>query len=159
MASDVLGNYMAISDQSLDQFRGGFVTSDGIEIGTGADFQYSFTEPGTYEVCMEIVFGGGSETVCKTILIEDNVNIESEFNKLIKVYPNPSHNTINIELEGYSDNESTITIRDVIGRVSLQQKLNSSLNSIDISELTKGIYYYEVVNNDERIKVEKLIIE
>jgi hypothetical protein len=64
---------------------------------------------------------------------------EIELNKDLSLYPNPSSSKLTIELEEVI---SSISIFDAMGNV-IQANLTSS-NSIDVSELSNGVYVLQV---------------
>lgn len=64
---------------------------------------------------------------------------EIELNKDLSLYPNPSSSKLTIELEEVI---SSITIFDAMGN-AIQANLTSS-NSIDVSELSNGVYVLQV---------------
>ena len=69
------------------------------------------------------------------------IKVENKSNK-VKIYPSNVVNAINIEIE---DTESAkLTIVNNVGEIFKVVSLNTTLNSIDISELPSGIYYAKV---------------
>jgi len=104
--------------------------------------------------CQMILVGGmdANQKVSKrTLKIDCNPNSvqESAIQNSIRIWPNPASNTVNIT--GVEMN-SEITIYSVLGKVVLQQKLNS--NAINISSLSNGLYFLQIGNSS----TEKLII-
>ncbi len=93
-------------------------------------------------------------------LIISNVNItlskvETELIKDIRVYPNPSNNSININgLE--QKNITTIELIDVLGKeIKLYDiEKNTEFKNINISALTNGVYFLKF-NNSVSIKIVK----
>ena len=76
----------------------------------------------------------------------DCTNLSTEvFNtSSLKLYPNPVVNVLNI------DNNLTnqpYNIIDTLGKVILKGKLNEGNNSINVEQLSKGIYYLKTPNN------------
>jgi hypothetical protein len=67
-----------------------------------------------------------------------------------KCYPNPAHNMLNIRTNGFVD-DVHFEILDSFGKLIYQKKLNLSKlnnkNSIDISQLSNGIYYIKVFDS------------
>jgi hypothetical protein len=62
----------------------------------------------------------------------------------LKLYPNPVLSVLNV------DNNLTnqpYKIVDNLGKVILKGKLNEGDNSINVEQLSKGIYYIKVANN------------
>jgi hypothetical protein len=89
----------------------------------------------------------------------DNVNIYSNPDNLkVNMYPNPSSSTVNIEVGIPSQEDVSIEIFDLIGRVVLKQTVantSSFVSSMDISSLPDGIYLVRVIANNQKV-VKKL---
>mgnify|MGYP001032101045 CR=1 FL=1 len=68
----------------------------------------------------------------------------------LNVYPVPADKQLNIELN--NEQNQTVQICDLAGRVILQQRLNSGLNALDISELNSGVYFVILPETGETVK-------
>ena len=79
-----------------------------------------------------------------------------------KVYPNPSNNIFNIELNTISQESIKIKVMNTIGDIIYSNELvnyKGEYNSkIDLTQQAKGIYFLDVMTNQEIIKV-KLILQ
>jgi hypothetical protein len=95
-----------------------------------------------YEIGNGIIFFDYNEVATKI----ENKGVEN----IVKVAPNPAQEFIYI-LDKNNQNP-TATIYDAVGKVVLKSVLNSNL-SIDISSLSKGIYFVEVAG--QRVKFVK----
>lgn len=71
----------------------------------------------------------------------------------IKIHPNPVNNVLNII---GLDRNSTLTIYSISGKHIKQLNINSNIKSVDISDLSKGIFIIKLVN-DRYIITKKLI--
>lgn len=77
-------------------------------------------------------------------LIKDGSLSNSTFNSGgIKLYPNPAINILNIKADFKIVNQP-YTIIDGLGRVVLNGKLNDVENTINVEQLSKGIYYLKI---------------
>lgn len=94
-----------------------------------------------------------SVTITVTHIITSNVQL-SELS--LKVYPNPFSGSVTIDLGKTLDFSSQLSIYSASGSLLLQQKLNDTSTSIDLSSLVPGSYLVKVLNNNE-IKTIKLI--
>lgn len=74
-----------------------------------------------------------------------------------KVYPNPAHNVINIELPELID-RATISIFDAAGREVMRQESNEKMNRIPVSNLMRGFYFVRV-QSSQKTAVQKIIVE
>jgi OmpA-OmpF porin, OOP family len=78
-------------------------------------------------------------------------------NEKFKVYPNPAEKEFTIESKELKI--ESIKIYNVLGElVKIQEQIDNTKTTIDISHLQKGIYFYQVTVNDKIVKSGKLII-
>ena len=77
------------------------------------------------------------------------------------IYPNPTTNKININYELFNDYLTTLEVFDVIGNRVKTVEVSNSKNtiSIDLSNLSNGIYYCQFLSNGLKIGGDKLVIE
>ena len=73
----------------------------------------------------------------------------------ISIYPNPSKGVFNISS---SSTFMNVTIINALGQIVLEESLKSNLSTIDLSKMSKGIYYLKASTN-EGTKLFKLILE
>jgi hypothetical protein len=77
----------------------------------------------------------------------------------LKVYPNPAHDFIKIELADQEDPSLTFRILDESGRVmKAPQPSPGNLLAVDVSDMPSGIYLLEVKTSTERL-VERFVVE
>jgi hypothetical protein len=70
--------------------------------------------------------------------------------KNIKIYPNPTSGTINIELQGFSDQSPTIfTLYDLSGKILQKQEASNDQLILDLSSYTKGVYILKIQSGTE----------
>ncbi len=131
--------------------------NDGIIDSNDANPTYTFDESGSYLVTLEIsndcldIY----ESVSYSILI-DQVNL-NEINNDITIYPNPTSNTINIEMSNLQS-ACFLNIIDLSGRVLLSKELIGANSFVNLLDLKKGMYYVSLNNIDGVMHFEKLII-
>src|SRR5699024_8646514 len=76
--------------------------------------------------------------------------------EMVKLYPNPMSNQLYIE--GLSES-TELAIYDISGQKLLNQEVNTSTESIDVSNLSAGIYLYAFKRDGKSLKTGKLIKE
>ncbi len=74
-----------------------------------------------------------------------------------KVYPNPAHSFITVELQ-HPISSVNFKLIDLTGKQVLTQQLNTSYTQINVQELPKGIYFYELISEKERYSG-KLVVQ
>ena len=72
-----------------------------------------------------------------------------------KVYPNPTTGIINISSKNSTLKIESITLIDVLGNVIINQNINLSNTSTDISQLSNGLYFLKIKSNgmEKTIKI------
>ena len=83
--------------------------------------------------------------------------------QLIKVYPNPAMQIVNVELSGFSGT-ATIQLHNLQGKLMQQQKLltgpeKATLQQLNVSKLANGTYLITVMDEKGNRKTEKVVIE
>ena len=93
---------------------------------------------------------------CIQITVEDALSIiDYEFQKQLKIYPNPTSNFVNISSNTNLD-INNLFVYDLNGRL-VKSIDGNNLNKINISELTSGIYLLKVVDNENRTAVYRIV--
>ena len=87
-------------------------------------------------------------TVNADVSIEEKESIFKDNN--ITVYPNPANEYINISFKTSLDKSINISVYDYMGKEVYQSVIenNSSIQTIDISNLNKGLYFINLRNNE-----------
>ena len=89
--------------------------------------------------------------------IQCDPSLSSEFNSLnneIVMFPNPANDFIYIK--GIAQKEYSFKILDTNSKIVLQLKITESQN-IDISKLSSGVYFYEVIDLNHKTSKGKFI--
>lgn len=81
-----------------------------------------------------------------------------QYNSIL-VFPNPAINELNIDLRGLNKEHLNLFVYDVTGQVVLNEKLShTTSNKIDIGKLTAGIYFGNVMSNQQKIGNFKFVV-
>ncbi|HNI43332.1 MAG TPA: T9SS type A sorting domain-containing protein [Chitinophagales bacterium] len=75
----------------------------------------------------------------------------------IKVYPNPSNGSISIDI-AENHNNVVLTLLSIDGKTMLQMPLQIGLNTLQLSQLPTGIYYYVITSDHTLLGRDKLVI-
>ena len=93
------------------------------------------------------------ETNCNGVC--ENTRIEEYKKEVLSIFPNPSDDIINIEIE--NPDYATIEIYNVSGRLVLSKEINLKVEKIDLSGYAKGIYLLKVKQAD-RVYYGKVVV-
>jgi hypothetical protein len=80
------------------------------------------------------------------VLIEDELN-----NRKIKIYPNPTHGKLRIEIPGSDHNSLPVYLHVYSsgGTIIIQRNIKDRINNLDLSNLPAGIYLLRIGIGDE----------
>ncbi|MBQ4804369.1 T9SS type A sorting domain-containing protein [Aquimarina sp. MMG015] len=82
---------------------------------------------------------------------------EFEDPNVLTIFPNPSNGVFTLKLVDFN-NESEITIYNIIGGVVKSFKTNEITNTVDLSSYSAGVYLVDMRNNNKRI-VKRVILK
>jgi plastocyanin len=154
-----------VGDTIRWEWTGGTHTTTSLEIPEGAAawdsplnsttqfFEYKVLTEGVYNYkCTPHQAMGmiGSFTALLP-LISNNISSSS-----FSIYPNPANDLIFIETE--TSELFTMTIFNWSGQILMEYKINDN-QTIDISDLSSGIYFYQIKNSDQTYVTANKIIK
>lgn len=107
---------------------------------------------GTYYARVYGYNGATSATVCYTLKVQlgtasilgEGTEITSK--NLLKVYPSPATDLLNVSVIGETAGRGTLKVIDLNGAVVLEQKISHNPQQVDISRLAKGVYVIKTDN-------------
>ena len=177
-------NIFLFEDQGVNQFYAGGINNTTYRINSFIDsLQPIYDAPNTERIKManygfNMFINGtdlngdsimdlivGLSTGGLKVLYGSRVNSISELSvfdqeqeSALKIYPNPTEGGITIEvLEKTFGGTNTIEIRSISGQLALVDNLSGLKKQIDISHLSKGIYFV-TVRNTSKVETVKLVL-
>ena len=132
---------MAPGVNQLSQFD--VVISDNTPNGTEIPFTHQLTD-GTHNF---------SENF--TVLVVSTVGINENGQSLITIFPNPTTDFININLNNTMATQAVIY--DVYGKKINEEALTETDNRINVSELANGVYFIKIFNEGQIVSTTKFI--
>lgn len=107
-------------------------------------------------VCSPTVSGGGA--VKDKFITERAMGTEEDqLNSTLNVYPNPTNETVNIQIEGKQSGYLSTLLNDK-GQVVWEGTIYNN-QTVDVSELASGIYMLQVIDGDQMVLREKIIVQ
>ena len=131
--------------------------SDNIDFG-GYYNAFCSNSPATIQYCFYPVSNPGDRT-CINITYNGNLtNISSLKSNSFSVFPNPSNETININLS--KDEIKDILIFNAFGEKITEKNLTVERSlKVDLSDYSNGTYFIVAINNDLSRTVKKFILQ
>ncbi|MQP25044.1 S8 family serine peptidase [Flavobacterium sp. LMO8] len=92
--------------------------------------------------------GGSINAVTLSVCnIEQSLSTPSTILSEIKVYPNPTKGILNIDLASNTFGESSFVIYDVQGRQVISKKSSNTIETLNVENLSEGIYMLTIEND------------
>lgn len=109
------------------------------------------------EVKDSVLYGNPEGSIFSLFICDIATNVdEIKSDVLIKIFPNPFVNTLN--LSSTSDKLLQFILYDIVSRKLLQQNFTGS-SSLNTEQFPKGIYLYEIKDKNNTIREGKIIKE
>ena len=118
---------------------------------------HTYTQNGTYEVCLTVSNENSSHTTCRTVTIGTSSSDDAGQKVDITLFPNPVADVLLVTLGEYIPQHGMIHIHDATGRVILSQRLYYGHNNIDMTTLLPGLYFWTAEDNGVKIKGGKVV--
>lgn len=125
----------------------------GDDTSSEANPEYTFSETGSYNVCVTVSNECGSQTYCRDI--EATLGIHSFALSQTQVYPNPFNDFITIKTES----SLKYTIYSILGSIITSGNINPGETSVKLSEHQSGFYFIRLENENGEQKRIKLLKE
>lgn len=81
------------------------------------------------------------------------------FNSSVDVYPNPSRDFININMNALNKTETDVQMVNMLGQVVYETKSLNQHLVINVSEFKQGVYMINIKQNNRLLAVKKVVIE
>ena len=133
--------------------------SNGLNIMMGESaITAAFDFPGDYTITISYTdeeCGAAAEATITIDSLFAPVGIsENDFGSLT-LYPNPARNVLNIE----GNNLKEAALYSAIGTLVMQAELDEKATCLNVSGLTKGIYFVKIINTEGNVCTRKVMIE
>jgi hypothetical protein len=148
----------AVLNLSPKPETGGSWSWSGAGEGSSREQIISTEIPGTYTVSVIYANACGLLSHMKvSIVVEESTGMKDASDNNIEIYPNPANSRLNIKASDSFDMHTVIIMND-LGQTLINADPNKSGGqySIDVSQLTPGIYYLKVKGSN-RIIIRKFL--
>lgn len=153
----VIWNWYASGTHNVVSLSTATESFDSGLLGPGSTFSYTFTQVGTNDYVCTPHSGSMFGTI--TVVPDGSLNTqELSFDNAISLYPNPARNQVKIETKLNFSSNLTISVFNTLGqKVKDFNKNLSNGNTLDISDLNPGLYFFRLVHQNE-FTTQRLVI-
>ena len=92
------------------------------------------------------------------VRITSGIGYEELKNVKFTAYPNPANAEFNIDFNGVTGGNYNVALYNLLGEEVGRRSLTNGLNTIDVSHLNNGVYFYSILLNNEVIETKKLVV-
>jgi hypothetical protein len=134
---------------------------DGSAGSTEQDPEHAYAQGGTYKVCLTVSNEHASDTYCEWVEVDlPSSSQAAPPPPALKLYPNPAHDYLSVELPFRLPQGGRWHLRDLQGRPlrSGALPLGQPLLMLDLAGLPGGVYVFELALPDGRRLVEKVVV-
>lgn len=111
---------------------------------------------GVPDTCIIFMIAGGGNVpeIGNYMDIDDlhfsnSVSVSEADANPFRMYPNPAHNTLNLDLSRLQNN-ADVTIYAASGAMVRREQLKNAMNAMDISDLSAGLYTIQIYDGSKR---------
>lgn len=122
---------------------------------------HSYSASGLYTVKLVSYNAATSDTTEKIDYILVNavgINDLSQSKNVVSIYPNPISTQCNVDLKGTPASSIRMEIVDLMGRVVKTISLKNNISSVDVSEISSGVYVAKIYADDKIYSTNKITI-
>ena len=129
-----------------------YVWSDGATTMTTA-----VTPTTTTDYTVTVTENGCSADAYVTVTVSNCNGVKELASNGISIYPNPTNSILNITISSELSGSTSIEVYDAVGKLVIKESLSTETTTINTSKLTDGIYVFKVINNNQAIKIGKIV--
>ncbi|MFZ2911954.1 MAG: T9SS type A sorting domain-containing protein [Candidatus Absconditicoccaceae bacterium] len=155
--------FNSIFPNPVDLNAAAFQLNTGIPLGGGYSgpgvvngwFYPSMAGVGIHTITYTYIdFMGCTNSAMVTITVVNGLGVEEQNSSKIRIYPNPAIDYLNIEMEEKAD---YVQIFNLTGSMLSTIKVNSEKFRVDVSYLSKGIYFMKFIFENGNVGVVKFV--
>ena len=164
-----------VEDQDTPGYLGA-ITIDDVTKMEGPIFTYAWTGPSNFSSSDRNISNLTNQgvytvevtdvnrcTTTKDFTVGGNVGVNDiNFEGDVTLFPNPNNGNFQLSLEGVEAGAYTMTVKNVLGQSMLVKNISvasSHTENVEVSNLSKGIYFVEIENNAGNKTVVSFIVE
>jgi hypothetical protein len=91
------------------------------------------------------------------IAVVTGIKNETKTSMLLVVFPNPTTSFLNLQIADLKTEQLTYQLTDAIGKLIIENKITESSTQINMNAQAEGIYFLNIIQNNQTVKTFKII--
>ncbi|MEO9532394.1 MAG: T9SS type A sorting domain-containing protein [Crocinitomicaceae bacterium] len=121
---------------------------------------FNFSDGGTASIRYYILDADNAYAAIDSVDININSVVGVEKNSVsLEVYPNPVSDQLIVNKVGLNSSTMSIQIFNTEGKLVVKQNLIDNVNSVNLSEVENGIYFYSIFSGNDLVETKKLVVK
>lgn len=150
-------NTLLCSGQTAILTANGATTYTWMPMGTvGQTVSVAPSSPTTYTLLGQSSCGSATSTITQNVSLCTDVNNITSLD-VMSLYPNPNYGVLHVSLNRVLEGTTIINVIDALGKTVITERLTEQNTIISTSQLEAGIYFYEVINENNKLQKGKII--
>jgi hypothetical protein len=121
----------------------------------GSEFDYTLSKSGYKTITGQVVVDN-NKIINHSMDVEEVTGLNKTMEQRLNIYPNPASDILHLNWNN-NIQEAEISLSNITGKIVLKKKLFDRNNSIEISNLPKGIYFITIQQGKDSY-ISKLLI-
>lgn len=153
---EINNKFMNATNINDNTYRVGLATANPPADGT-VIMTIPIKESNQTEIMVKLVINNQFKDIKANVLTANNSILADK----IRIYPNPTADLLNIDLNGISGEQKYLIISNLMGQIVYKSVLSTSITQINLKDIiSKGIYHAKVMDeNMNEIAVKKLMLQ
>jgi len=91
------------------------------------------------------------------ISVVTGIKNETKTSISLVVFPNPTISFLNLQIADLKTEQLTYQLTDAIGKLTIENKITESSTQINMNAQAEGIYFLNIMQNNQTVKIFKII--
>ncbi len=113
----------------------------------------------TYEVVIFDSIGCQTTSSCKVLVLPVGIPPDNLNGDHLQIYPNPTSGIVNFSFTHPQSNNSVLKLFSAEGRLVKEYMVSEPVLTIDLTDLSHGLYIYNWIISDETIGSGKIVVQ
>jgi len=132
---------------------------DGTAVISADTIPYIDAFAGNWEFAIRASDGTANIDTTVSLFVTFYTAISQSAHSVFTVYPNPAKNDVSIQLESPVISKTLLRIYNVSGNLICEKEIKEQYTQYNLSELSHGMYLFEIISKGKATSVAKVLVD